>query len=215
MRAGNFPPAFSIWNIINNMSSQVNQTIEALLNHSNNKLETSKTSNVFSQGAVQASKEIVASFAEHIIKRRDEYANLVKQEKMTAEAANFALTQLRSVSLFLEEKFRDCEKISYVKQGELISINSQVNELQTLLRETNQQHVQVTPEPIPVEAAPVSIEQKEENSVVEPVIVKKRPDEMDTRIGKAAKDIKNRRKEAQALSSQVQTEIKRPGRPKK
>ena len=193
------------------------QAIAQILERVKNKLETSKTSNIFSQGAVQASREISSSFAEYIGKRRDEYAELVQQSKMTVNEANMSLAALRGVTLFLEEKFRDFEKINFVKQGELISTNSHIGELSAFLGDIEAaEAAAATPEvvaPEKVEEAKVEETSVDVAAVNTDVVVKKRPDEADTKIGRAAKDVKNRRKEAQEAATKGNA--KGPGRPKK
>lgn len=195
------------------------QAITQILENAKNKLESSKTSNIFSQGAVQASKEITSSFAEYIGKRRDEYAEMVQQSKMTVNEANMSLAALRGVSLFLEEKFRDFEKINFVKQGELISTNSQIGELTAFLSDIEAAETAAAAAaaeivaPVETEVAKVEEAPVEVVAVNTEVVVKKRPDEADTKIGRAAKDVKNRRKEAQETTKKANA--KGPGRPKK
>lgn len=194
--------------------TQAKTTLEVVLSHSTSKLETAKTLNIFSQGTVQAAKEISSAFVEYTTKKREEFTELVKQEKMNIDLANAVLGQLRNVSIFLEERYRDYEKLNYIKQGELISVNSQVSDLQSLLNELNK-------EPEPREIPQLTIVEKKLDTTAHETTVekietpinvssKKRPDELDNAVGRAARDIKNRRRAAQEVVEQ-----KRPGRPKK
>ena len=195
--------------------TQEHKLLEDMLTRALQKLDTTKSANVFTQGCVQASKDAMSSYPAYLAKKQEEYTELVKQGKMTVETANVVLGQLKNVINFLEDRYRDHEKINYVKQGELLAANALVNDLKNvtealktneLAKKQEAARLEVVPETVTVE--PKVVEKKSEAPVE--VVKKARPDELNTTVARAARDIKNRRKAA----LEFQEPAKRPGRPR-
>lgn len=212
------------------------QTILQILDRAKSKFETSKTSATFSQGASDASKQVHSLFIGYVGKQRAEYVELIQQSKMSAEVANVCLTSLQNAAVFLEEKMKEFEKIHFIRQGELINNNSYVDEMTALLTSFDEAEAAktVSAETPAVESdVTVSVattETPEENvdvDVKESVQTRKRPDELDTKLARAARDLKNRRKLAAQAKAQEQEQVaetnvivkskkgKKSGRPKK
>lgn len=188
-----------------------NNPLSELLDRAKSRLDSTKSANIFTQGCIQASKDSMSSYPAYLVKKQEELSELVSQGKMSIETGNAILTYLKGVVNYLDERYRDYEKINHIKQGELISINTYVNELQDALNKF--QHVQVQ-EPIVqevVEITPGTFEPVQE-IVHDPIDVpmKKRPDELNNSVARASRDIKNRRKAA--LEHMEAT--RKPGRPK-
>lgn len=185
--------------------------LSELLERAKSKLDSTKSANIFTQGCIQASKDSMSSYPGYLVKKQEELSELVSQGKMSIETGNAILSYLKGVVNYLDERYRDYEKINHIKQGELISINSHVNEIQEALNKSSQQQV-IEPAPASeieqVVSNPEVIEEKNQQPVDVPI--KKRPDELNNSVARASRDIKNRRKAA----LEHMENARKPGRPK-
>lgn len=178
--------------------------LDDLLERLDKRLESSKNSVVITSGAVQASREIMTSYGGFVVKRQAEYQKLIDEGKLTIEAANFALGQLKGVVNYLDDKYRDYEKFNHIRQGEVIAISDELENLKAV-RASLPPVVEVDESlVVDVSASIVEAEKKTDE-----VTARKRPDDPSTRMGKVVQDIKRRKAEA-SLDSQKKSR----GRPK-
>jgi hypothetical protein len=167
-------------------------------------------------GYVLGSKESIAKVEEHIKKQKKELVELLTQKKIPQEVANLIDGVLRSTSAFAKNVAMDAERLFYSKQGEMIFLKQDIEKLSSIkanhesaLTNVQKQQEEKTETK---QATPVKAD--------EPVQEKKQPVRPDknpnTKIGRAAMDIMERKKKAagSAQATQENSTKKRGRKPK-
>ena len=155
-------------------------------------------------GYVLGSKESIAKVEEHIKKQKKELVELLTQKKIPQEVASLIDGVLRSTSAFAKNVAMDAERLFYSKQGEMIFLKQDIEKLSSIKanHESELENVQKQQEE--------KAETKEVTPVKadEPVQEKKQPVRPDknpnTKIGRAAMDIMERKKKAAGSSQTTQ-----------
>lgn len=227
------------------------------------KVESLKDGIKLTSGAYSASSEISKSFDEFCAKKQQELSTSVKKGVINLEVANFGLSMLNQVKLFLKENVLNYDRVNHMRQGEIIAHNSQLNDVIKMINETqknleqeaeNRRQQQLQQQMLlqqqQLEAQRLAEEQRraelyrqqqqleeqrlaeekrvaEENFLAAQKLEKERiemaqasnirPDKRDTKLGRAARDIMNRRKNAYQESEKLipaDVSKKRKGRPK-
>jgi len=155
-------------------------------------------------GYVLGSKESIAKVEEHIKKQKKELVELLTQKKIPQEVANLIDGVLRSTSAFAKNVAMDAERLFYSKQGEMIFLKQDIEKLSSV--KANHESALANAQKQQEEKA----ETKQETTAKadEPVQEKKQPVRPDknpnTKIGKAAMDIMERKKKAAGSSQTTQ-----------
>jgi len=155
-------------------------------------------------GYVLGSKESIAKVEEHVKKQKKELVELLTQKKIPQEVANLIDGVLRSTSAFAKNVAMDAERLFYSKQGEMIFLKQDIEKLSSIkanhesaLTNVQKQQEEKTETK---QATPVKAD--------EPVQEKKQPVRPDknpnTKIGRAAMDIMERKKKAAGSSQTTQ-----------
>ena len=155
-------------------------------------------------GYVLGSKESISKVEEHIKKQKKELVELLTQKKIPQEVASLIDGVLRSTSAFAKNVAMDAERLFYSKQGEMIFLKQDIEKLSSIKanHESELENVQKQQEE--------KAETKEVTPVKadEPVQEKKQPVRPDknpnTKIGRAAMDIMERKKKAAGSSQTTQ-----------
>ena len=155
-------------------------------------------------GYVLGSKESISKVEEHIKKQKKELVELLTQKKIPQEVASLIDGVLRSTSAFAKNVAMDAERLFYSKQGEMIFLKQDIEKLSSIKanHESELENVQKQQEE--------KAETKEVTPVKadEPVQEKKQPVRPDknpnTKIGRAAMDIMERKKKAAGSSQATQ-----------
>ena len=155
-------------------------------------------------GYVLGSKESIAKVEEHIKKQKKELVELLTQKKIPQEVASLIDGVLRSTSAFAKNVAMDAERLFYSKQGEMIFLKQDIEKLSSIKanHESELENVQKQQEE--------KAETKEVTPVKadEPVQEKKQPVRPDknpnTKIGRAAMDIMERKKKTAGSSQATQ-----------
>ena len=155
-------------------------------------------------GYVLGSKESISKVEEHIKKQKKELVELLTQKKIPQEVASLIDGVLRSTSAFAKNVAMDAERLFYSKQGEMIFLKQDIEKLSSIKanHESELENVQKQQEE--------KAETKEVTPVKadEPVQEKKqtvRPDKNpNTKIGRAAMDIMERKKKTAGSSQATQ-----------
>ncbi len=155
-------------------------------------------------GYVLGSKESIAKVEEHIKKQKKELVELLTQKKIPQEVANLIDGVLRSTSAFAKNVAMDAERLFYSKQGEMIFLKQDIEKLSSVKANHESALANVQKQQ----------EEKEETKqdapakTDEPVQEKKQPVRPDknpnTKIGRAAMDIMERKKKAASSSQTIQ-----------
>ena len=155
-------------------------------------------------GYVLGSKESISKVEEHIKKQKKELVELLTQKKIPQEVASLIDGVLRSTSAFAKNVAMDAERLFYSKQGEMIFLKQDIEKLSSIKanHESELENVQKQQE-----------EKAETKEVTpakadEPIQEKKQPVRPDknpnTKIGRAAMDIMERKKKAAGSSQATQ-----------
>jgi hypothetical protein len=155
-------------------------------------------------GYVLGSKESISKVEEHIKKQKKELVELLTQKKIPQEVASLIDGVLRSTSTFAKNVAMDAERLFYSKQGEMIFLKQDIEKLSSIKanHESELENVQKQQE-----------EKAETKEVTpakadEPIQEKKQPVRPDknpnTKIGRAAMDIMERKKKAAGSSQTTQ-----------
>ena len=155
-------------------------------------------------GYVLGSKESISKVEEHIKKQKKELVELLTQKKIPQEVASLIDGVLRSTSAFAKNVAMDAERLFYSKQGEMIFLKQDIEKLSSIKanHESELENVQKQQEE--------KAETKEVTPVKadEPVQEKKQPVRPDknpnTKIGRAAMDIMERKKKTAGSSQATQ-----------
>ena len=155
-------------------------------------------------GYVLGSKESISKVEEHIKKQKKELVELLTQKKIPQEVASLIDGVLRSTSAFAKNVSMDAERLFYSKQGEMIFLKQDIEKLSSIKanHESELENVQKQQEE--------KAETKEVTPVKadEPVQEKKQPVRPDknpnTKIGRAAMDIMERKKKTAGSSQATQ-----------
>ena len=155
-------------------------------------------------GYVLGSKESISKVEEHIKKQKKELVELLTQKKIPQEVASLIDGVLRSTSAFAKNVAMDAERLFYSKQGEMIFLKQDIEKLSSIKanHESELENVQKQQEEKAEtkEVTPVKVD--------EPVQEKKQPVRPDknpnTKIGRAAMDIMERKKKTAGSSQATQ-----------
>ena len=155
-------------------------------------------------GYVLGSKESISKVEEHIKKQKKELVELLTQKKIPQEVASLIDGVLRSTSAFAKNVAMDAERLFYSKPGEMIFLKQDIEKLSSIKanHESELENVQKQQEEKAEtkEATPVKAD--------EPVQEKKQPVRPDknpnTKIGRAAMDIMERKKKTAGSSQATQ-----------
>jgi chromosome segregation ATPase len=80
-------------------------------------------------GFAYGHKELVGKYKGHVEKQQEELAGLVKSSNLAPAVANFVLTYTAKSQKFLENAQLDARKLLHTRQGELVSLVSQLEKL--------------------------------------------------------------------------------------
>lgn len=154
-----------------------------LINDKNNQLNAMVENIKRLDGYVLGSKESVDKIEKHIKQQKVELNQLVSQNKLPKEVATLIDSALNSTLIFAKNICLDAERLFFSKQGEIVFLKQDIEKLNALKANhegalsnaKKQEQVQEKQQPTPIE--------------------KVRPDKNpNTKIGKAAIDIMERKK---------------------
>lgn len=172
------------------MSARVKLFLE-LINDKNNQLNLMIENLKRLDGYVLGSKESVDKIEKHIKQQKNEVKDLTKQNKIPHEVATLLDAALNGVLIFAKNISLDAERLFFSKQGEMIFLKQDIEKLINL-KNTHESSLNKNVE-----------EQKkiqDDASQKAPAIEEKakiRPDKNpNTRAGRAAMDIAERRKKS-------------------
>lgn len=191
--------------IISEKIIQFNELVESIKRH---------------EGHSIGSKELIEKISNQIKKQQVSLEDMTAQQKITLEISNFVSAILENVKLFVNTVCGDAERLYFFKQGELMFLKQEIEKLNKLKLEYERSIEVLEKERLSKEESCVNdsiavvlkedTEKSKKVSIEGPlpsVGVKKlkkkiRPDQdPDTRIGRAAIDLAERRKKFKKTNS--------------
>jgi hypothetical protein len=155
------------------------------------------------EGHSAGSKELSEKIGGYIKKQQSELTSLVSQQMLASDLAKFVETILEGTRTFVRAACSDVEKLYFSKQGELLCLQLEIEKLSTLKLQYEKQIdslVKAEEEKQKMESESVVASPMEEVKKEKPK--KKRPDQdPDTRAGRAAIDIMERKRNYKKKSS--------------
>lgn len=163
-------------------------------------------------GYVLGSRESINRVTDHIKKQKKELVDLIAQKNVTQEVVNLIENALQNILATAKNISADAEKLFYSKQGELVCLKQELEKL-SLIKANH-------------ESAILNIQKQQEQNAkkAEIVVTEKetkekaiRPDKNpNTKIGRAALDIMERKKKAvSSLKTSQENVPKKRGRKSK
>ena len=138
------------------------------------------------EGYNVGSKDSATKLDAYLNQQKLELVQLVSQQKMSQEIGTFVEKLLNSVSIVSKNSSMDAERLFYTKQGEMLQLKNDLEKLLSIKNNHDSALLKASKE------AEVAEQEKEEASKT---IQKTRPDlDPKTKIGKAAMDLKERKK---------------------
>jgi len=184
--------------IISEKIIQFNELVESIKRH---------------EGHSIGSKELIEKISNHIKKQQVSLEDMTAQQKITLEISNFVSTILENVKLFVNTVCGDTERLYFFKQGELMFLKQEIEKLNKLKLEYERSIQVLEKERLSKDESCVndsaaatlkedSIEGLSPSTGVKKLKKKMRPDQdPDTRIGRAAIDLAERRKKFKKTNS--------------
>lgn len=168
------------------VSARVKLFVE-LINDKNSQLNTMIENLKRLDGYALGSKESIDKIEKHIKQQKSELASLVEQNKIPKEVATLIESVLNNMMLFAKNVSLDAERLFYSKQGEMVFLKSDIEKL-VKLKASHESALSKKQEEKAQQEKTVVSETKENKQ-------KTRPDKNpNTKIGKAAIDIAERKK---------------------
>jgi len=168
------------------VSARVKLFVE-LINDKNSQLNTMIENLKRLDGYALGSKESIDKIEKHIKQQKSELASLVEQNKIPKEVATLIESVLNNMMLFAKNVSLDAERLFYSKQGEMVFLKSDIEKL-VKLKASHESALSKKQEEKAQQEKTVVPETKENKQ-------KTRPDKNpNTKIGKAAIDIAERKK---------------------
>ena len=191
--------------IISEKIIQFNELVESIKRH---------------EGHSIGSKELIEKISNHVKNQQVGLENMTAQQKITLEISNFVSVILENVKLFVNTVCGDAERLYFFKQGELMFLKQEIEKLNKLKLEYERSIEVLEKERLSKEESCVSdsiaVVLKEDTKKSKKVSIegplpsvgvkklkkKIRPDQdPDTRIGRAAIDLAERRKKFKKTNS--------------
>lgn len=184
--------------IISEKIIQFNELVESIKRH---------------EGHSIGSKELIEKISNHIKKQQVSLEDMTAQQKITLEISNFVSTILENVKLFVNTVCGDTERLYFFKQGELMFLKQEIEKLnklkleyersiEVLEKERLSKDESCVSDSVTVTLKEDSIEGLSPSTGVKKLKKKMRPDQdPDTRIGRSAIDLAERRKKFKKTNS--------------
>lgn len=188
------------------------ELVSELLNQTNEAIKKLEESMKRLEGYSYGAKEISNKFEEFIKKKKEELTRSIQQGTTTQPAANIVLSSLGECAKFLKNESYEIDKIFHVRQGEFLSTKNQkgmlentsrffINQKENIKKSLEQKASEPQSSIENDEDIPIVFDVQEDvtNNTAEPVKVTERirPDKNpNTKIGRAAMDLMERKKKA-------------------
>jgi hypothetical protein len=157
------------------------------------------------EGHSSGSKDLSEKIGNHIKKQQADVVQLAAQQKIAPDISKFIEIVLENVRTFVRQACGDVERLYFSKQGELLFLQQEIEKLVISKKKCEQsvKDLEIPPEPqavasskIEENVASVPVEERQQPTKKKRV----RPDQdPTTRVGRAAIDIKERKRKNKKL----------------